>query len=155
MSGSVLVFTVDGHRCAIDVLNVRAIVRAVAVTPLAGLPEGVDGVCDVHGVPLPVVSLRARLLRADRPVRSSDYFLIASVDDWEVALRVDDVVAVEASDKADAIPIEAASVAVARASGGLVMVQEVDGLLTLEERARLETLLSTGAEGAQALEANS
>jgi purine-binding chemotaxis protein CheW len=62
----ILLFEVAGERCALAVADVLRVVPAAAVAPLPGAPAVVDGVLDLHGRVVPVLSLAAPL-RASGP----------------------------------------------------------------------------------------
>lgn len=144
-SEQVLVFSVAGRRCGVAALAVREIVRAAAVQPMPGAPRVVDGLCDVRGQIMPVISMRARLGLAEREVRSGDYFIIAQFGEKNMALRVDDVlnlVSVRLEDPAAlGVDLPTAS-AIARISDGLILVHDVSASLGEQDRQLLDAMLS-------------
>lgn len=150
-TAQILVFVVDGRRCGLPAPAVREIVRAVAVQPLPGAPKVVDGMCEVRGNIVPVISMRARLGLPPREVRSTDYFILAHFHDRQLALRVDDVLSLEPLriEDAQAIAMEHPSMAgvATTQQSGIILVHEVDATLTEDERHALETRLSADRSG--------
>src|SRR3954465_10263209 len=84
-----VLFALDAGRYALPLAAVDRIVRAAEVTPLPQAPHVVLGALDVAGAILPVFSLRRRLALADRPIRSTDQFVIARSGHRRVILCVD------------------------------------------------------------------
>lgn len=61
-------FDVGGRTCALDVSQIREVVRWSPVTPLPDAPELIDGVLDLRGSIVPVIDLgRALGLEAVKP----------------------------------------------------------------------------------------
>src|SRR5690606_7514694 len=92
---TVLVVHLAGGRYTVRAEAVRAVVRAVAVTPLPWLPAVFEGVIDYRGEIGPVVCLRSRFRLPARPPELGVRMVIADGAGWRVALRVDEVEAVE------------------------------------------------------------
>jgi len=87
-------FEVGGRTIAIDVANVREVVRWQPVTPLPRSPELIDGVVDLRGSLIPVVDL-GRVLN-DRKVEPSTAtrIVVAETDGLVVGLTVDSAIEV-------------------------------------------------------------
>jgi chemotaxis-related protein WspB len=60
-----VVFELSGRRYALDVRQVSEISPLPAITPIAHAPEGVAGIAELRGAPIPVVDLAQIML--DRP----------------------------------------------------------------------------------------
>lgn len=143
-----LLFTLDGWRYAVPLEEVDRIVRAAEVTPLPGSPEIVLGVLDVAGEVWPVVNLRPRFRRPNRNLRISDHFLLLRTVRRPLAVLIDEALGVQKIDReqirqtTDIVPGLGPVRGVAVLPDGLVMIQDVDALLSLEEEAALEIALS-------------
>lgn len=90
-----LLFRVADRRLAVPLDTVRHVVRAAAVTPVAGTPPDALGVVGVAGSTVPVLSLRPLLGLAPRALSPDDRFVLLRGDggDWAlVADRVEEVV---------------------------------------------------------------
>ncbi len=87
-------FEVGGRLIAIDVANVREVVRWQAVTPLPKSPTLIEGVIDLRGTLVPVVDLGRAL--HDRRVEPSTgtRIVVAETDGLVVGLMVDAAVEV-------------------------------------------------------------
>lgn len=89
MSGYVT-FAMGGRELAGRLVDVREVVRAVGIEPLAGARAPVTGLLTLRGMPLPVVDLRA----AAEPGDAGDVLVLLADDDGVLGLAVDRVVAV-------------------------------------------------------------
>lgn len=146
---SLLVFKLDHWRCGLPLETVERSYRAVAVTPLPGAPEKVLGIVDVHGVVHPVIALRHCFGLAPRAVSPSDHLVIGHSMRRDIALLVDSVDGV-----VDCTPDDIAEAetilpgmeyvrGVARLHDGLVLIHDLDSLLSLEEEETLDRALES------------
>ena len=78
--------TVDAQTYALHLEAVDRIVRMAEVTPLPGAPEVVEGVVNIQGDVVPVVSIRRRLGLAHRAVGVSDSLVVAHARTRRLAL---------------------------------------------------------------------
>jgi purine-binding chemotaxis protein CheW len=90
-------FEVEGHTYAIDVSQVREIVRWQPVTPLPNAPELIEGVIDLRGAVVPVVDL-GRALGGAPGQRTR--IAVTEVDGLVMGLAVDAAVEVLSVDVA-------------------------------------------------------
>lgn len=84
-------FSVDSEEYGIEVLKVREIIRMGAVTRVPNAPDFVDGVFNLRGKVIPVISLRKRL---SLPVVEHDHrtrIIVIEVDNKLSGLIVDSV----------------------------------------------------------------
>lgn len=142
-----LLFGVDGSLFGVDVGAVHRVVAAVEITPLPHAPSVVAGVVNVHGSVLPVLDLRWRLNGRHTNVTLGTKLIVTRLPSREIVLLVDhvsDVVEIPS-----AAVVSAATLApgvgllrgVASAPDGLVLIQDVEAMLTADEDARLEDAL--------------
>lgn len=149
----ILLFDVAGERCALPVADVLRVVPAAAVAPLPGAPPVVDGVLDLRGRVVPVLSLRRRFGLPDRPLRPDDVFVVAAVAGRVVALRADAALGIARVDPAEVVP--AGDVVarpghvggVARLPDGLALIHDLRTFLSDAEAAGVDAALAA-AEGA-------
>jgi chemotaxis signal transduction protein len=83
-------FVVEGRRLAGRLDEVREVVRATGIEPLAGARAPVTGLLVLRGQPVPVVDLRSGSSDDD----ASGDVLVLQVADGVLGLAVDEVVAV-------------------------------------------------------------
>lgn len=146
-----LVFEVAGGRFALAVSGTRRVVPAMAVRELPGAPAIVVGAIDLQGHIVPVVDLRVRFGAAARPLRAADCFIIARAGRREVALWVDRVHGlVELTGSAfvattEVLPDLPHVRGLMRGPDGLVLIADLERLLSLEEANQLEAALPGGA----------
>jgi purine-binding chemotaxis protein CheW len=144
-----MVFALDAGRYAIPLAAADRIVRAAEVTPLPAAPGLVLGVLDVGGHVLPVFDTRARFNLPSRQIEPADYFLIARAGARRVVLIIDRPLGV-IDQPADAV-VEAGLIThgieqiggVIRLEDGLVLIQDLEQLLTADESRDLDRALAS------------
>ena len=146
-----VVFTLATHRYAIELERIQRVVRVVAVTPLPRAPANVLGIIDFGGTVLPVINLRERFNLQARSIRLSDHLIIASTGRRIVALLVDEATGVIKISPEEIAPgdgilprLEFIDGAV-KLDDGLILIQDLDRLLSLEEEALIDQALSEQA----------
>ena len=82
-------FEVGGRTVAIDVVNVREVVRWQPVTPLPRSPALIEGVIDLRGALVPVVDLGLALNDCKVEPTSSTRIVVAETDGLVIGLTVD------------------------------------------------------------------
>ncbi len=133
-----LLLTVDGQTYALHLAAVDRILRMVEVTPLPGAPDAVEGVINIQGEVVPVVSIRRRLGVVER-ARSRRLAIIAESVLGVVERPADAVVS--AGDLAQGIQhIEG----VLKTSDGLVLIHDLDRFFSPEEEQSLDLALERG-----------
>ena len=93
-------FEVHGREYAIDVTQIREIVRAVEVTPLPKAPALIEGVVDLRGRVVPVVDLGFALGGERVPTTDAARIVLLEVDGLAFGLRVGAATDVLAADAA-------------------------------------------------------
>lgn len=93
-------FEVDGHTYAIDVSQVREIVRWQPVTPLPNAPDLIEGVVDLRGAVVPVIDLGRALGGAAVALGQRTRIAVTEVDGLVMGLAVDSAVEVLSVDVA-------------------------------------------------------
>ena len=147
----VLVFEVGGQTYGLPTVDVRELVRAVAITPLPDAPAVIEGVVNVRGRVLPVLDVRARFRLSPKSLDPSDHFIVASAGPRGVILRVDRATHLALVDEASVQPPQtlgpsATYVAgVAKLDGGLVLIHDVTTFLSAAEAASLDAALDAPA----------
>lgn len=128
--------------------------RAVAITPLAGLPRAIEGVIDVRGEIAPVLDLRARFGRPAPPLSASEYMILVEAAGRLVVLRADGVDWVEDVPEGAVTepgPLAAANetlAGIARLPDGVVLIEDPDRFLAPADFAALDAVLAEGARPA-------
>lgn len=103
-----LLFRLEGRRCAVRASAVAEVLAAVATSPVPRQPPYVAGVIDLRGTIVPVLDLRVRLGLPARPMELADQFVVVRAGERLLALWIDQVESFTSSDPA------------AWSSGGLV-----------------------------------
>lgn len=152
-----LVFTLDGQYYALRLDAVERVVRAVEITPLPDAPEIVRGIINVQGRIVPVIGLRKCFHLPEREIRLSDQFVISSASQRAVAFVVDAVHGVVRCPMEAVVPVAeilhetGAIEGVMKLVDGMVLIPDIDKVLSPDEEARLDQgltefgVLGTGA----------
>jgi purine-binding chemotaxis protein CheW len=146
-SHQLVVFTMDEQRYALQLAAVERVVRMVEVTLLPQAPQIVLGVINAQGRIIPVVDIRRRFRLPARDIRLSDHLLIARTARRTVALALDAVTGiVEGSAQAvitaeEILPGLEYVEGVIKLEDGLILIHDLDTLLSLEEEQTLAAAL--------------
>lgn len=142
-----VVFLLETRRCGLPLSAVDRVLPIVEVEPLPGAPEVLAGVINYHGAVIPVVDLRARLGLARREPRLTDRLLLVRTRSRSLALVVDAVpglAAVNAGavrDRSTLDPSLRDVAGVAALDDGLMVIQDLEALLSDDEERALERAL--------------
>jgi purine-binding chemotaxis protein CheW len=150
---TVLLFSVAGMRCALELECVSSVLRAAALTPLPGAPRGVRGLLNLYGVLLPVFDPARGLDLAERELRVTDRYVVARTARRAVALLVESVEGlgrcpVEALAEAKTLHPQLQGIkGAAVLEDGVVVIYDLEGFFSLSEEQELEAALAgKGAE---------
>lgn len=146
--GLMVVFTVQRLRIALPIDAVDRVVRMVDINALPRAPGVVYGVIDVAGLLTPVINLyRCFGLPCPEP-RLSDILLLVRNVHRPLAIWAEEILGVEPINEASFSPLngllaEAAQfMGVAKREDGLVLIQNIDALLSAEDEAILHDALN-------------
>jgi purine-binding chemotaxis protein CheW len=138
-----VVWILDAQRYALPLAAVERVVRAVAVTPLPDAPEVICGVIDFHNRLIPVVNMRLRLRLAPREVALTDLLVLAQGATRTVAFFVDAVAGtIEQPDDTVASGDGGCIAGIARLADGIVLIQDLDRVLSLDDERALDLALA-------------
>ena len=143
-----LLMRIDERRYALPLAVVERVVRAVDVTPLPGAPAMVLGAINAHGRLVPVVSLRRRFGLPEREITPANEFVLAATRARIVALEIDEAEGVvqQTPDRvvasSDISPGLRQFPGVMNLADDLVLIYDLEALLSLEEARRLDTAVA-------------
>lgn len=145
-----VLLTVDGKAYALHLEAVERVLRMAEVTPLPGAPDTVEGVINVQGEVVPVVSIRRRLGLAERVIGTADSLVVARARKRRLAIIAESVLGV-VERPADAV-VSVGDLAqgirhiegVLKTSDGLVLIHDLDRFFSPEEEQSLDLALEKG-----------
>ncbi len=145
-----VLLTVDVQTYALHLEAVDRVLRMVEVTPLPGAPDAVEGVINIRGEVVPVVSIRRRLGLAERAAGAADSLVIARARTRRLAIIAESVLGV-LERPADAV-VSTGDIArgiqhiegVLKTSDGLVLIHDLDRFFSAEEEQSLNLALERG-----------
>lgn len=144
----ILLFQVQDQRFGLPAARVREVQRVVAIVPLPKAPASVEGLIDVRGRLVPVFGIRGRFRMPARELDPSEHLVLAEARGRLVALRVDrvlDLVEIAERDVEDPRGLVEGTehvAGVARLEDGLVLIHDLDALLSQAEEAELEAAIA-------------
>jgi purine-binding chemotaxis protein CheW len=130
---------------------IREIVRAVAITPLPGAPDVVEGAVNLRGRLVPVIDVRRRFGLPVRSLHDDEFLVFLEAGDQLRAMRVDDVDDLVDADADDVAPSGTLSPAlqglagVAARADGVLVIYDPSAFLTQAESAALDRSLAASA----------
>jgi chemotaxis signal transduction protein len=128
-------FRLGQQTYALPIAQVAQIVEMVAITPVPGATDAVEGVINYHGQTVPVVDMRRRLGLPRAPTRLDAHILLARIGKGMVALVVDEVLDVRDAHVARADAVLPSGLGAAPFLRGVVHAQ--DGTLLVLDPERL------------------
>ena len=141
---------VDGQTYALHLDAVERVLRMVEVTPLPGAPDAVEGVINIQGEVVTIVSIRRRLGLSHRGVATSDSLVLAHARNRRLAIIAESVLGV-VERPADAV-VSVGDLAqgiqhiegVLKTSDGLVLIHDLDRFFSPEDEQSLDLALEKG-----------
>ena len=145
-----LLLTVDGQNYALHLEAVDRVLSMVEVTPLPGAPDAVEGVINIYGELIPVVSIRRRLGLTHRAAGVSDSLVVARARTRRIAIIAESVLGV-VERPTDAV-VSTGNIAdgiehiegVLKTRDGLVLIHDLDRFFSPEEEQSLDLALERG-----------
>lgn len=86
----VAAFQINNEEFALEIQDVQEIIKFTEVTPIPEAPKFVDGVINLRGLVIPIVSLPERL-GFKKQINSKSKILICNIEEEKIGLLVDDV----------------------------------------------------------------
>jgi len=134
----VVVFLLNKQRFAIPLNMVKQIIRAVEVTTVPNAPQTICGVINYHGSVIPVYDFHQRIGISGVITKPGNRFIITSMSDFVIALRVDDIVGIEQLNKDNLVISESIHdgleiYGVIKTTDRLVIVYNLEAFLNSEE----------------------
>jgi purine-binding chemotaxis protein CheW len=145
---TLLVFQLGAQRLALRLEVVQRVLAMVEIRSLPGAPAPVTGLVNIAGRVIPVMDLRPRFGVASRAVELSDVLILADAGWRTVALVADGVIGLVARGGDDVTPMASMTgglpdlAGVVKLDDGLVLLHDVDKVLSSAQRQQLDRLLA-------------
>ena len=88
---TILSFRIEELRCAIPIHAIKTIIRSVAVTPVSGTNNVIQGMIDYRGKVLPVINLRPRFNLPENAIDIHQQFILVKYNTSRFAIIADSV----------------------------------------------------------------
>jgi len=152
---SFITFYLDNQAYALPLQTVVRVARAVEITRLPQSPPFLHGIINVQGQLVPVIDLRRAMQLPPRELQIEDRIILVNTGRQQVGIVVDAIGQVggqQAEDVVTAaqeiIPSLKSTQGVFVQEGRLVLVQNLDSLLSLQDERALEGALAQFRENA-------
>ena len=142
-------FELEGEEYGIDVLSVREIIRMPSITKMPNTPDYVDGIINLRGTVVPIISLRKRFGLWEREGDRNSRILVMDVGGNLTGFEVDAVAEVIRISSSDIQPppgmlqgnaAQDCITGVINHGERLLIVLDLDRLFSDEEQAVFDTL---------------
>jgi purine-binding chemotaxis protein CheW len=141
-------FKVGAELYALDIMRIKEIIRPQKLTPIPKAPSFIEGVINLRGSVIPVADMRKRF---DQPINAENRknrIVICSLAGRVIGLLVDEVTEVKRFSRKEIAPspqfIHGAQadyfLGVARRDDDLIMLIDLEKVLSTEEKIELQTL---------------
>ena len=153
MTGSFLIFTVEGVKNALPLDVVLQVVPSVYITPLPQAPDAVRGTINYRGSLIPVFDLRRLFQFSPKPLHIDQCFLICQTNLRMTALIADQVNGVasfaddDIQDPGVILPDLTRLKGVIKTQNGLIFIQNINAFLSVEDEQQTERLISECSHG--------
>ncbi len=143
-----VLLAIDGQTYALHFQAVERVLRMVEVTPLPGAPVAVEGVINIQGEVVPVVSIRRRLGLAQRGVALTDSLLVARARSRRIAIIAESVQGVLERPADAVVSVDDLAQGVQHIEGllktrdGLVLIHDLERFFSPEEEQSLVLALA-------------
>ena len=131
----IFIFSVDENMYALPLSVVERVYPSAQVVPVQDAPNSIIGIIDIQGDILPVMSFQKFIGLGDRSISLDDKFVVMRWKDRRVVLVVDKVFSANEVDENEFVPADdvmpdtSSLGGVAKVSGQLVLIQEIDELM--------------------------
>lgn len=150
-----VVFSLDNEHYGVDIFQVREIIRVPPVTQIPGAPEYVQGVINLRGGVIPIIDLRKRFGMEAGADDGDRRIVVVELGEQTVGMVVDGVSEVLGIDAALIEPpspfiASAHSQAIegiAKLREKLIILLDLEALLSGQEKERLKQLAGGGDDG--------
>ena len=142
-----VVFLIEGQRYALHLPAVERVLPMVAVSPLPKAPDVALGVINLHGRVIPVVDLRRRFGLPPHDYGLSAHLLVVRTARRTLAIAAEEVIGVREIAAEVVTPPDAVLPGIGHVAGiaalpdGLLLIHDLDSLLSLGEERRLTKAL--------------
>jgi purine-binding chemotaxis protein CheW len=150
-ASQLVLFSLDNQRYGLPLECVQRAIRVVAITALPGAPAIVLGIIDLGGMVIPAVNIRKRFNHPPREISLSAHLIIAWTGKRTVALLVDETSGVIDCPPERVAPVGEILPGLAFVDGavkledGLILIHDLESLLSLEEETAIDHALGTAA----------
>jgi purine-binding chemotaxis protein CheW len=147
VTDQIVVFTLDDLSYALPLNNVVKVIHVVEVRSLPDAPEIITGIINVRGRIIPVADIRKRLGHGANETDINDRLIIADTGKRVVAILADNVTGIRSLapgqliDSGDTLSFAGQISGVAKVEEGLVLIYDLDQLLSIGEEKQLEEAL--------------
>lgn len=146
---NIIIFNLLDKEYGVDIRQVRRVIRMRQIVPVPSAAEFVEGIINLHGNVVPVVSLCRKLCLNKDKNNAASRIIVAQINNCLIGMLVDNV--------ADVLKVEEGNISspgeilkdaqylagVAKIGQRLILIVDIEKLLTSEEKIDIATLHET------------
>ena len=142
----VVVFSAGDKEYAVNIENIREVIRMRKVVPIPEAPDFVEGVINLRGKVVTLISLRKKYNLEEPDKNVTGRVLITEIDDHLMGIVVEKVADVISLDDADISPPEEILkkakylVGVGKVGKRLILIMDMEKLLTSRDKKSIKTV---------------
>ncbi len=137
-------FLLAGKEYALEISQVREVIRLREITPIPDSVNYVEGVINLRGHVIPLLNLRMKLKLSREDLRKTNRIIIANINNHSIGILVDGTKEVlnlleERITPPDAVLKEAKYlIGVGRIEKRLILIMDIEKLLTAKEKTKIQ-----------------
>jgi purine-binding chemotaxis protein CheW len=146
----VVSFRVGDEVYAVDIMKIDSIAEMMKTMKLPGLPPFMMGVANLRGEVIPIIDTRIKFMLESKPDHGGDRIVVVYVGDKKIGIVVDEVkeVLTLTQDQLEEPPKAGGSAssfisAIAKMEDRMLMIIDIDKVLTTEELIKLDKFVET------------
>jgi purine-binding chemotaxis protein CheW len=146
----VVSFRVGDEVYAVDIMKIDSIAEMMKTMKLPGLPSFMMGVANLRGEVIPIIDTRVKFMLEPKVEHASDRIVVVYLDDKKIGIVVDEVkeVLTLSQEQLEEPPRTGRNgssfiSAIAKMEDRMLMIIDIDKVLTTEELIKLDSLVDT------------
>ena len=139
-------FTLAGKEYAVDITQVHEVTKIKEITPIPSAPDFVEGVINLRGRVVSLISMRKKLGLPEQELTRSNRIIITLVNNHFIGIIVDGAIDVTSLAPADISPPDEVLkkaeylTGVGKVGKRLILVVDIGNLLTDKEKINIEDI---------------
>lgn len=144
-----VIFKLAEEEYGLNIMYVNAIEKFTNISPVPNAPNYIEGIINLRGDVIPVYSLRTKFGLPEKPMDDNTKLIVTKIEDLLLAIQVDgvqEIVEIDSNDINETPGIlKTTNTAyigeVANMDGRMIILMNLDGLLSNSEQENIEEII--------------